>query len=302
MTASAAAVVVTGAASGIGAATAARLTAAGREVIGLDRQPARECPTVLCDLSRPETIDSAVAELPAEIGGLANVAGLPGTFPAEMVMRVNVLGLRHLTEALLPRLAAGSAVVNVASVAAVRHPRPREEVAELLATPSFEAGLAWCLDHPLDAPSAYRFSKQVLVEWTLQASAAWRPRDVRVVSVSPGVVDTPILPDFRASMGDAAIDIATAEAGRLAEPYDIAPVIAFLLSPDARWVNGVDLRVDGGLVGRRLAIPPSGETISAAPVPPLPSGAAPPASSAAASPELSGGAPPASPARAPAAQ
>ena len=75
------------------------------------------------------------------------------------------------------------------------------------------------------------------------------------MSVSPGVVDTPILPDFRASMGDAAIDTATAEAGRLAEPDDIAPVIAFLLSTDAQWVNGVDLRVDGGLVGGRLALP-----------------------------------------------
>jgi len=248
-------VVVTGAASGIGAATAARLLAAGRAVVGLDRQPSRSCPTVLCDLSRPETIDAAVGELPAELGGLANVAGLPGTFPAELVMRVNVLGLRHLTGALLPRLRRGSAVVNVASVAAVRDPAPRPLVAELLATPSFDAGLAWCLDHPLDAPSAYRFSKQVLIEWTLQASAAWRHRGVRAVSISPGVVDTPILPDFRASMGDAAIDTATAEAGRLAEPDDIAPVIAFLLSSEAAWVNAVDLRVDGGLVGGRLAIP-----------------------------------------------
>jgi NAD(P)-dependent dehydrogenase (short-subunit alcohol dehydrogenase family) len=248
-------VVVTGAASGIGAATVDRLVAAGLEVIGLDRHPARACPTVLCDLARPETIDAAVGELPAELGGLANVAGVPGTFPAELVLRVNVLGLRHLTEALLSRLVRGAAVVNVASVAAVRNPAPRELVAGLLATPSFDAGLAWCLDHPLDAPSAYRFSKQVLVEWTLQASAAWRRQGVRVVSVSPGVVDTPILPDFRASMGDAAIDAATAEAGRLAEPHDIAPVIAFLLSPDAQWVNGVDLRVDGGLVGGRLALP-----------------------------------------------
>jgi NAD(P)-dependent dehydrogenase (short-subunit alcohol dehydrogenase family) len=248
-------VVVTGAASGIGAATAARLHAAGRTVVGLDRQPARGCPTVLCDLARPETIDAAVAELPAELGGLANVAGVPGTFPAELVMRVNVLGLRHLTEAVLPRLVPGSAVVNVASVAALRDPAPRDLAAELLATPTFDAGLAWVAEHPLDAPSAYRFSKQVLIEWTLQASVAWRRMGVRALSVSPGVVDTPILPDFRASMGDAAIDTATAEAGRLAEPDDIAPVIAFLLSPEARWVNGVDLRVDGGLVGGRLAIP-----------------------------------------------
>jgi NAD(P)-dependent dehydrogenase (short-subunit alcohol dehydrogenase family) len=54
-------------------------------------------------------------------------------------------------------------------------------------------------------------------------------------------------------------------AGRVAEPDDIAPVIAFLLSPDARWVNGVDLRVDGGLVGGRLAIP-AGAPAAATPV------------------------------------
>jgi NAD(P)-dependent dehydrogenase (short-subunit alcohol dehydrogenase family) len=258
-------VVVTGAASGIGAATVERLQAGGRAVIGLDRQPARGCPTVLCDLSRPETLDAAVAELPAELGGLANVAGVPGTFPAELVLRVNVLGLRHLTEAIVDRLVPGSAVVNVASVAAVRDPAPRELVAQLLATDGFDAGLAWCLDHPLDAPSAYRFSKQVLIEWTLQAAVAWRGRGLRVVSVSPGVVDTPILPDFRASMGDRAIDAATAEAGRLAEPDDIAPVISFLLSPDARWVNGVDLRVDGGLVGGRLAMP-AGAPLTETPV------------------------------------
>ncbi len=258
-------VVVTGAASGIGAATVERLRASGRNVVGLDRQPARGCPTVLCDLARPDTIDAAVAGLPDELGGLANVAGLPGTFPAELVLRVNVLGLRHLTEAVVGRLVPGSAVVNVASVAAVRGPAPRALVAGLLATEGFDAGLAWCLGHPLDAPSAYRFSKQVLIEWTLQASVAWRSRGVRVLSVSPGVVDTPILPDFRASMGDAAIDAATAEAGRLAQPGDIAPVIAFLLSDGARWVNGVDVRVDGGLVGGRLAIP-AGASAAAGPV------------------------------------
>jgi NAD(P)-dependent dehydrogenase (short-subunit alcohol dehydrogenase family) len=45
------------------------------------------------------------------------------------------------------------------------------------------------------------------------------------------------------------------EAGRVGTPQDIGPVIAFLLGPDAGWVNGVDLRVDGGLVGARLALP-----------------------------------------------
>jgi len=248
-------VLVTGAASGIGRATAERLVAAGRPVIGLDRRESPACPTVRCDLSDPAAIDDAVGALPDRLSGLANVAGVPGTAPAEVVLAVNFLGARHLTAALSPRLVRGAAVVNVASVVAVRDPAPPGTVAGFLARPGFAEGLAWLADHPMSGAEAYKFSKQALIEWTLAASAALRRRGVRVLSVSPGVTDTPILGDFRASMGEEAIDRAVTEAGRVGLPGDIGPVIAFLLGPDAGWVNGVDLRVDGGLVGHRLALP-----------------------------------------------
>jgi NAD(P)-dependent dehydrogenase (short-subunit alcohol dehydrogenase family) len=248
-------VLVTGAASGIGLATAVRLVADGRGVIGLDRRESPACPTVLCDLSDPTAIDAAVASLPDALSGLANVAGVPGTAPADTVMAVNFLGARHLTAGLIPRLLPGSAIVNVASVVAVRDPAPRAVVAGFLHTSGFEDGLAWLADHPMSGPEAYKFSKQALIEWTLVTSVALRTRGVRVLSVSPGVTDTPILGDFRASMGEEAIDRAVTEAGRVGLPGDIGPVIAFLLGPDAGWVNGVDLRVDGGLVGARLALP-----------------------------------------------
>jgi NAD(P)-dependent dehydrogenase (short-subunit alcohol dehydrogenase family) len=253
VTVGAAPVLVTGAASGIGLATTERLLAAGRTVIGLDRRESPACDTVVCDLSDPAAIDGAVASLPETLSGLANVAGVPGTAPAETVLRVNFLAARHLTGAVAPRLEPGSAVVNVASVVAARNPAPDEVMAGLLGTASFADGLAWVRDHPMSGPDAYRFSKQALIAWTLVASVAHRPQGVRVLSVSPGVTDTPILSDFRASMGEEAIDRAVAEAGRPAVPDDIAPVIAFLLGPDAGWVNAVDLRVDGGLVGARLA-------------------------------------------------
>jgi NAD(P)-dependent dehydrogenase (short-subunit alcohol dehydrogenase family) len=248
-------VLVTGAASGIGRATVERLVADGRPVIGLDRRESPACRTTLCDLSDPAAIDAAVASLPDALSGLANVAGVPGTAPAETVLRVNFLGARHLTRAVAPRLVPGSAVVNVASVVAVRDPAPRETVAAFLWTAGFDDGLAWLAGHPLSGAEAYKFSKQALIEWTLVASGALRARGVRVLSVSPGVTDTPILGDFRASMGEEAIDRAVTEGGRVGTPRDIGPVIAFLLGSDAGWVNGVDLRVDGGLVGARLAVP-----------------------------------------------
>ena len=253
-------VLVTGAASGIGLATADRLVADGRPVIGLDRRESPACETKVCDLSDPATIDAAVASLPDALSGLANVAGVPGTAPADTVLRVNFLGARHLTAALAPRLLPGSAIVNVASVVAVRDPAPREVVAGLLGTGGFDDGLAWLADHPMSGAEAYKFSKQALIEWTLATSVALRARGVRVLSVSPGVTDTPILGDFRASMGEEAIDRAVSATGRVGTPGDIGPVIAFLLGPDAGWVNGVDLRVDGGLVGARLALPiPEGD-------------------------------------------
>src|SRR5699024_325584 len=69
---------------------------------------------------------------------------------------------------------------------------------------------------------------------------------MRTNTVSPGTVDTPLLPDFRATIGEDAVNGAARWAGRHARPADIADVVAFLASDAARWVNGVDLPVDGG--------------------------------------------------------
>jgi len=68
-----------------------------------------------------------------------------------------------------------------------------------------------------------------------------------VISVSPGPVETPILGQFRQVFGDKRVDDDIAAAGRVGTPADIAPVVAFLCSDGARWINGTNIAADGGL-------------------------------------------------------
>ena len=96
---------------------------------------------------------------------------------------------------------------------------------------------------------AYNFSKEAVIVWTMANSQRWWPRGIRLNSVSPGVIETPILTDFRESMGDDAIDWAIKAMGRVGKPSDIAPAIVFLASRATPWINGTNLIVDGGLMG-----------------------------------------------------
>jgi NAD(P)-dependent dehydrogenase (short-subunit alcohol dehydrogenase family) len=112
-------IVVTGAASGIGAALATALVAEGCEVVGVDRRP--DLPAgvlpVAGDLSDPAAVRRVAERIGGPIDGLANIAGVPGTAPARAVIAVNVLGLRALTEALLDRISEGGSIVHLASLA-----------------------------------------------------------------------------------------------------------------------------------------------------------------------------------------
>lgn len=177
-------IVVTGAASGIGAALTSILRDQGRQVIGLDRV---EGPDILvCDLSDAQAIATTVEALPGRLGGLANVAGVPGTAPAATVLRVNVLAPILLSEALVPRLEPTAAIVNVASVAAHRNIQIPDAVAQLMAVrsgPEIDEWLAW---HPIDGSAAYDTSKRVLVHWTALQAARCISSEVRCLSVSPG--------------------------------------------------------------------------------------------------------------------
>lgn len=248
-------IVVTGAASGIGAATARALTAAGATVVGLDRQPIPDFPgqSVQADLSTLAGVEAAAAAIAGPIDAIANIAGVPGTAPWETVLAVNVFGLRDLTELLLPQLVDGGVVVNLASNVANGWAARADLVREFVAA-GRDAALAMAQADPEITGNSYRFSKECVRWFTLDQAARHLGR-ARFVSVSPGPVDTPILADFKQDHGVAKVEGAMALVGRAGRPDDIAAVVRFLVDEGAAWVNGTDVCVDGGLSAHRATQP-----------------------------------------------
>lgn len=243
-------VVLTGAASGIGHATARRLLDRGRTVISLDlREPSAPVQAHYhCDLSDPRSIDQAVSAIDGPIASLLNVAGVPGTVGPERTMRVNTFGLRHLTEALWERIRDGGTVVNVASIAGNNWRRRRDLLNDLLNTSSFDSALAWWLEHGDSiGVDAYTLSKEAVVVYTMRLAGRGLSRGIRVNDVGPGPVDTPILPDFTQQTGQDMMQHMINQVGRPARPDDIAEALVVLAEAEIGWLNGQHIIVDGGL-------------------------------------------------------
>jgi NAD(P)-dependent dehydrogenase (short-subunit alcohol dehydrogenase family) len=242
--------VVTGAASGIGDAVARKLLAAGAQVHCLDRNTPTAPVTAHTevDLANPRSIDAALETLDGEFDGLINVAGIPGTAPADLVLAVNSLAVRHIAEAFFERLVPGGSITIVSSTAGFGWPERLEAIRDLLATDTFEEGAAWFKANPQQG-NTYNFSKEVTTVYTLSMGLALAQMGFRINAVLPGPVETPILVDFEESMGADTLNGLKELLGRHAEPDDIADAVLFLASDAARWINGEALVVDGGITG-----------------------------------------------------
>jgi NAD(P)-dependent dehydrogenase (short-subunit alcohol dehydrogenase family) len=240
--------VVTGAGSGIGAETARQLAAVGARVAALDRDAeaaaavAREIVrsggraiAVAADVTQPDAIAAAAAQVHEAFGAcrvLVNNAALVGyagpLITADLAqwnqtLAVNLTGALICTQAFAAQMiaaGAGGAIVNVASI---------------------------CGHTPLPRGGAYSVGKSGLMMLTRMLALELSEHRIRCNSVSPGLVRTPAT---EAAYGDPEVASARARmvpAERVADPLDLANVIAFVASDRAGYLNGQDILVDGAL-------------------------------------------------------
>lgn len=251
-------VVVTGCASGIGAALVGPLTELGAKVIGLDvREPdAGAGPEVFhrVDLSDPASIDGAVAAIDGPVHNLFNVAGVSsGIRDPLRVTTINFLGTRHLTEALIPMMPSGSAIASVSSLAASQYREDSEVTLGLLETTSMADGVTWCESNPEAlADGGYRLSKEAIILYGMANVSVLGAKGIRINCTGPGVTDTPILDQLRGAYGQDFLDAFRTPLGRVAGPAEQAGVLIFLNSDAASYITGQVIWVDGGTVAENV--------------------------------------------------
>jgi len=242
-------IIVTGCASGIGLETAKTIKELGGDVIGVDITKTTQYVDELyrADLSDRRTIQALIMALPMGANGIANIAGLPPTAPAELVLKVNLVGLKFFTENMIPKLADDASIVNLASLAGFGWPEAVDQIKASYDL-EFDEVTEFIRRHGVsnEGGRSYFFTKEALNVWTMVNRWTWRDRGIRMNNISPGPVETPILKDFLETLGERAEeDMKVMD--RPGHPTDIAPVVAFLLSDMTTWIRGANIPVDGGM-------------------------------------------------------
>jgi NAD(P)-dependent dehydrogenase (short-subunit alcohol dehydrogenase family) len=198
-------------------------------------------------LSDPLAIDDAIGRLPERIDVLVNNAGVAATQALSRVIGVNVLAPRKLISDLQDRMPPGSAVVNTASTAGCGYMDHLTQILELLAIEDWHAAQEWVAAHPGLTTNSYGFSKECAQVLTLRYTAPLLKRGIRLNSVCPGLIDTPLMTDFEQSMGEPILNwMVSQSGGRKATPGEIADALAFLGSDAATYISGTNLIVDNG--------------------------------------------------------
>ncbi|RVT89358.1 SDR family oxidoreductase [Sphingomonas crocodyli] len=272
--------VVTGASGGMGRALARRFGAtmdlvltdvAADKLRMLTEELRGEGYTVAASLPGDLAEDTLLAELVAGLGGegglgaLLHAAGLsPQLADWDRIIRVNLVATEKLLRAIEPALAPGSVTVLIASVAG-HLMGPNIEIDTLLSDP-VDPALIDRLRPKIAAPGtsdfgasamAYGVSKRRVIDMAERRAGRWAAKGARIVSISPGLIHTPM--GLREVQDPSAAGmLAMTPAGRWGTVADIAEAAWFLCSEGASFITGCDLRVDGGVIGAiRTSIDPA---------------------------------------------
>lgn len=244
--------VVTGAASGMGAATARLLSERGFEVTAVDRdadglaalvEEGAAARAILVDLTDGGAVQDALGGVVTD--SLVNVAGVgPDAGDPTLIWTVNLLAPLRLIRDV--RVEAGGSIVNVASITGELAPPAH---ADLLDDPLRDGFLEAATEEVGDATMAYTYSKWALLRETERLALRMAPH-VRVNAVSPGIIETPM--GNRSMKFDWTRKAADRiPSGRLGRADEVADAIEFLVSGRASYITGARLVVDGGYVASR---------------------------------------------------
>jgi NAD(P)-dependent dehydrogenase (short-subunit alcohol dehydrogenase family) len=242
-------IAVTGSASGIGAAIRTRLARDGAHVVGIDIRDA----DIIADLATPAGRVAAIAAVEQAgsgmLDGLVACAGLgPQVADLAAIASVNYFGAQALLERLRPALTRGTlpAAVAVSSNSSSLPGADSELVAACLE--GNEDGVR-ALAKTMAGHQVYAGSKLALTRWLRRVAPTgeWAGAGVRLNAVAPGPVQTPLLQaGLDHPLLGQAIRSFPVPTGGFGEPADVAAAVAFLLGPEARFICGSVLFVDGG--------------------------------------------------------
>jgi len=240
-------VVITGCFSGMGYATAKMLLDQGAQVHGIDYQISdlELASFTQTDLRDAAAIDHAVSQMPAQIDALFNCAGVPSTFAPIDIFKVNYIGPRRLTDALLPRMKSGGAIACISSTAAFNWHASAANIRPLVDIADFDEAVAFCEALEVDA---YTFSKGAIIIWTMMHSYALVERGLRMNCILPAPTQTPFMDQQETITPSAVIDVFSIPMKRRSTAAEQAAALVFLNSDEASYINGVALPVDGGFM------------------------------------------------------
>ncbi|GAB3139068.1 SDR family oxidoreductase [Micromonospora sonneratiae] len=243
---------VTGAASGMGRATAERLRSDGHTVIGVDLRDVE----VVADLSTPQGRTAAAAEVLDRAGGRLDgavcAAGLGGVAGRDRaIQQVNYFGVVDLLESWRPALAAAGnskAVVFGSNSVTLTPMVPERAVRALLDRDPEKALRAVGRFGKRSAPFAYASSKLAVTRWARRSaiSPQWAGAGIRLNVLAPGIISTPLLEEQIAHGEKEAVEQLAVPIGGRGKPEDVGEWVEFLLSPAADFLCGSVIFLDGG--------------------------------------------------------